>query len=415
MQPPQEVHPERLRFRGANAGTDDLSAPVCIGSNGDYRGHRDDPAALPGPKAGGVEPQIGPLACERAVEEPVDPLIDVLAKPGHCAPGHAGNAHGLHRIIHLAGGHATDPGLLHKGDQRLPRDFARLRKSGEVAAMAQLGNLEVQCAHTGIERTLSIPVPPGRAPGRAIVSPFMPSCTDQAFHIGLHDQMKNVPGRHTHKVALKVALIVLGQKPGKVHAGPGHRGLRSVAAEAERIGDAICEQVLRTLRRRGAAVGLSGGIDSSVTAALCVEALGPKKVVAILMPEKDSDDESLTLEKMVADKLGIEYVTEDIEPILTAAGCYGRRDDFIHRIVPEFGPGWGCKIVLTNALEGRGTNLSSLVVESPQGERRKIRMPLDVYQGVVAAANMKQRTRKQLEYFHADRLNLCRLRHAEPA
>ena len=66
VQPPQEVHPERLRFRGANAGTDDLSAPVCIGSNGDYRGHRDDPAALPGPKAGGVEPQIGPLACERA-------------------------------------------------------------------------------------------------------------------------------------------------------------------------------------------------------------------------------------------------------------------------------------------------------------------------------------------------------------
>ncbi len=179
------------------------------------------------------------------------------------------------------------------------------------------------------------------------------------------------------------------------------------AAETARIRDAVREQVLRTLRRRGAVVGLSGGIDSSVTAALCVEALGQKKVIAILMPEKDSEDESLTLGQMVADKLGIECVTENIEPILTAAGCYRRRDDFIRKIVPEFGPGWGCKIVLTNALEGRGINLSSLVVESPEGERRKLRMPLDVYQGVVAAANMKQRTRKQLEYFHADRLNFA--------
>ena len=135
------------------------------------------------------------------------------------------------------------------------------------------------------------------------------------------------------------------------------------AVETARILDAIREQVLRSLRRRGAVVGLSGGIDSSVTAALCVEALGPKKVVAILMPEKDSEDENLTLGQTVADKLGIECVTENIEPILTVAGCYRRRDDFIRRIVPDFGPGWGCKIVLTNALEGRGINLSSLVVE----------------------------------------------------
>ncbi|WP_136660448.1 NAD(+) synthase [Nitratireductor sp. XY-223] len=176
------------------------------------------------------------------------------------------------------------------------------------------------------------------------------------------------------------------------------------AAETDRIAEKIREQVLRDLRRRGAVVGLSGGIDSSVTAALCVKALGPKKVVAILMPEKDSDDESLVLGKLVADELGIECVTENIEPILTAAGCYRRRDEFIRKLVPEFGPGWGCKIVLSNALEG-GINISQLVVESPEGEQQKKRMPIDVYHGVVAAANMKQRTRKQLEYFHADRLN----------
>ena len=45
------------------------------------------------------------------------------------------------------------------------------------------------------------------------------------------------------------------------------------------------------------------------------------------------------------------------------------------------------------------------MVQSPDGEQQKLRMPLDVYLGIVAATNMKQRTRKQIEYYHADRLN----------
>jgi NAD+ synthase len=175
--------------------------------------------------------------------------------------------------------------------------------------------------------------------------------------------------------------------------------------ESERICLAIRDQVLRRLRRRGAVVGLSGGIDSSVTAALCASALGPENVLAVFMPEKDSDAESLHLGRMVADGLGLTSVVEDIEPVLTASGCYRRRDDCIRRIVPEFGDGWGCKVVLANALNNHGYNITSLVVQSPEGRRRQMRMPLDVYLGIVAATNMKQRTRKQIEYYHADRLN----------
>ncbi len=172
--------------------------------------------------------------------------------------------------------------------------------------------------------------------------------------------------------------------------------------ETDRICGAIREQVLRTLRKRGVVLGLSGGIDSSVTAALCANALGAKNVLALLMPERDSDPESLWLGQLVANALGIATVVEDIAPILEAAGCYARRDEFIRRLFPDFGAGWGCKIVLA---QSGGYNISSLVVQSPSGEQHKARMPLSVYQGVVAAANMKQRTRKQLEYYHADRLN----------
>ncbi|MGV8841119.1 MAG: NAD(+) synthase [Bauldia sp.] len=176
-------------------------------------------------------------------------------------------------------------------------------------------------------------------------------------------------------------------------------------AEIARIAAAMRGQVRETLRKRGIVLGLSGGIDSSVTAGLAAKALGAGKVLGILMPEHDSDPESLRLGRLVADAFGIETVVEDIAPMLDAAGCYRRRDEAIRKLVPEFGPGWGCKVAIANALEGGGYNITSLVVQSPGGVRQKMRMPLDVYLAVIAATNMKQRTRKLLEYTHADRLN----------
>ncbi len=182
--------------------------------------------------------------------------------------------------------------------------------------------------------------------------------------------------------------------------------LRLDGPEAVRsITQGIRDQIQRRLRRRGAVIGLSGGINSSVTAALCVAALGPSNVLAVLMPEKDSDPESMRLGRLVADTYGIRHVVEDIAPTLSAAGCYLRRDGAIRELFPDFGPDWSCKVVLSNALHGNRYSLTKLVVQSPTGERKEARMPLAVYQAVVAATNMKQRTRKQLEYYHADRLN----------
>ena len=177
------------------------------------------------------------------------------------------------------------------------------------------------------------------------------------------------------------------------------------AAATDRITAAIRAQVLRRLRKRGVVLGLSGGVDSSVTAALCARALGPEKVFAVLMPEKDSDPESLRLGRLMVDALDIGSAVEDIAPILAAAGCYRRRDECIRQLVPAFGPGWGCKLVIAGALAHDGYNITQLVVQSPDGARQKLRMPLEVYLGIVAATNMKQRTRKGIEYYHADRLN----------
>ena len=175
-------------------------------------------------------------------------------------------------------------------------------------------------------------------------------------------------------------------------------------AEVERIAAALRGQVLKQLRRKGVVLGLSGGVDSSVVAALAVRAFGPANVLALLMPEQDSDPESLRLGRTVAEWLGVQTVLEDITPTLMGAGCYRRRDEYIRKVFPEYGPGWRSKIVLRKAKGTAGYNVFHLVVRGPHGEEHEARMPLEVYLGIVATTNMKQRTRKQIEYYHADRL-----------
>ena len=189
-----------------------------------------------------------------------------------------------------------------------------------------------------------------------------------------------------------------------------HKDLEiDAAAECERIVSMLRQQLLKDLHRRGAVLGLSGGVDSSVVAALCARAVGPKKVFGIMMPEQDNDPDSLRLGRDVAEWLRMDSAVEDITPILAGAGCYRRRDEFIRRLFPDYGPGYRCKIASRKAQAG-GYNMSYLIVQSPgdgknAGEVREARMPIDIYLGVVAATNMKQRTRKQIEYYHADRLN----------
>ncbi|MBY5334621.1 NAD(+) synthase [Rhizobium leguminosarum] len=178
------------------------------------------------------------------------------------------------------------------------------------------------------------------------------------------------------------------------------------AAEADRIAAAMRGQ-LRTMKKRGLVLGLSGGIDSSVCAALAVRALGARNVLALLMPECDSESDSGRLGRLVADLLGIGCIEEDIAPALAALGCYERRDGFIRQVVPRYGAGWRSKVVIADLASDEGFRLSSLVVVDPDGNRGTHRLPLSVYLGIVAATSMKQRTRKQIEYFHADRLNFA--------
>ncbi len=176
------------------------------------------------------------------------------------------------------------------------------------------------------------------------------------------------------------------------------------AAELARIGEWIPRVLTQKLRRRGLVVAISGGIDSSVCAALSVRAVGADKVFGLLLPERDSSGFSSERGRLLAEHLGIRYQVHDIAPALEALGCYQQRDEAIRRVVPAYGEGWKNKIVLAGGLEG-GINFFKLVVQSPDGQQQSVRLPPREYLQIVAATNFKQRVRKTMEYFHADRLN----------
>jgi NAD+ synthase len=177
------------------------------------------------------------------------------------------------------------------------------------------------------------------------------------------------------------------------------------AAVSESIEEAIREQVRATLKRRGAVVGLSGGIDSSVVAALCTRALGKERVLGLLMPERDSSEDSMRLGRMIAAHLGIGYEVEDLGPALAALGCYDRQLEAIRATVPEYEEDWRCKLSLPRRTDVDRLNLTYLTVASPAGKTRTSRMSAAAYLQMVGATNFKQRLRKAMEYYHADRLH----------
>ncbi len=176
-------------------------------------------------------------------------------------------------------------------------------------------------------------------------------------------------------------------------------------ATAERLAAGI-RAAAKRFRRPGVVVAVSGGIDSACVAGLAVRALGPPRVHGLLLPERDSSPESTTLGHALCDAVGIERTVHDIAPALEALGCYRERDDAVRSVVPEFRPGMRWKMVLSHdRLTTGALAYFSAVVELASGETRTERLAPEAYLRILAATNYKQRTRKMIEYFHADRLN----------
>ncbi|WP_016776500.1 NAD(+) synthase [Anaerophaga thermohalophila] len=172
----------------------------------------------------------------------------------------------------------------------------------------------------------------------------------------------------------------------------------------DKISQKLKEDVFRRFRRQGGIVGISGGIDSSVTLAIAAKALGPGKVAGVLLPEHDSSPDSKSLALKLADKFGVATVEENISGALDGFGCYRRRDEAVKRVIPGYNPQRDkMKIVIPKEiLERKLPPVFYVTVVFADGSEISRRLPPDAYLQIVAASNFKQRSRMSMLYYHAE-------------
>ncbi len=180
------------------------------------------------------------------------------------------------------------------------------------------------------------------------------------------------------------------------------------AQETEKIVSRLKEEIAFGLHKKGAVVGVSGGLDSSVVLALCVRAIGAEKVIAVMLPERDSSPDSLDLAMVLTKKLKVSYIVEEISDVLDGYGCYNRRDEAVKRIFPEYDNSYKMKISIPKNYEDkRLINFFNLSITSPSGKEKIVRLPYYEYLQIVAASNLKQRSRMSMLYYHAEAKNYC--------
>jgi NAD+ synthase len=181
----------------------------------------------------------------------------------------------------------------------------------------------------------------------------------------------------------------------------------NIETEISRITLSLQHDMQTLLKRRGAIVGISGGIDSAVTLALAVKAFGADKVIGLLLPERDSSKDSKRLALELAKKFGVQTIEEDITAALDGFGCYRRRDEAVTNVFPEYNPtDYKMKIVLNQG--GSGHNLPPLflltIIDNAGQSKSKI-IPMKEFLQIMASTNFKQRCRMSMLYYHAERLH----------
>ncbi len=155
---------------------------------------------------------------------------------------------------------------------------------------------------------------------------------------------------------------------------------------------------------KGIVIGLSGGLDSAVSAALSVRAIGADRVVGLLLPESDSNPVSRRYGAMMAEKLGIECHEIEITPFLDSLGVYEKRNAVVQKLFPDLSPPFRFRLVLPqNLLDEDRINAYHIEVQLDGGEVQSKRLPIKDYLELMAANDMKQRIRMIQLYYEAER------------
>ena len=169
----------------------------------------------------------------------------------------------------------------------------------------------------------------------------------------------------------------------------------------------IKETVRDQFKKDGIVIGVSGGVDSAVIAALAVDALGSERVYGLILPEKESSPSSRELGIDLCKALKIRYEEVPITPMLESFALYTKKEALIRELFPHYDPA-----IHTTSLSRppmiaaeKVLNIPSMVLLKNREAISTKRLSALQFLYVLSLQNVKQRTRMIVEYMHAEKMN----------
>jgi NAD+ synthase len=185
---------------------------------------------------------------------------------------------------------------------------------------------------------------------------------------------------------------------------PNFLKLKNVEKSVDEISTFLHDKIFEKFHKHGAVVGLSGGIDSAVTMALCVKALGSKKVLGLTMFEKESSQNNKSLINKISQNYDIEIKNIDITTILDSYGVYSNREKIVKNNFSNFNSDCKYRIVVPPNFNSIG--MPYLEVLDDKNKQHKLKITSSDFLSLTAATSIKHRVRMSLLYYHAEKNNL---------
>ena len=180
--------------------------------------------------------------------------------------------------------------------------------------------------------------------------------------------------------------------------------IKNLETSVDSISNFIKNEVFEQFHKKEAIIGLSGGIDSAVTAALCTRSLGSKNVVGLIMPEKESDVKSQELAQQIAKRLDIETKIIDISNILESFGVYQNKERIVKDKFANFNTSCKYRVVVPPKLEN-SIGIPYLEILDEHNIQHKLKISSFEFLTLTAATSIKHRVRMTMLYYHGERNN----------
>ena len=180
--------------------------------------------------------------------------------------------------------------------------------------------------------------------------------------------------------------------------------IRNVDDTINKICNFIKNEISENLQKSGSVIGLSGGIDSAVTAALCERALGSDKVLGIILPEIESDATSVKDAEEIAKKFNIKTELIDITPILDSFEVYQTKEKIIREKFPDFNPNCKYRIAVPSNINN-SAGMPFLEIRDEKNNTHKLKISSSEFLTITAATSIKHRVRMTMLYFYAEKNN----------